>query len=186
MATNMLKERTRELIAQFCEGNDDAFAELYDLYIQMLSNYGNKLTQDQELLKDCIHDVFVKVYMKRGDKNGINNFASYLLISLKNKLLDEFRRKTFSSEDPVENFEYRFSTSDVEDDYLSQERHDRQCAYVAYLMQNLTRRQRQAITLYYIEQRKYDEICDIMHMNYHCVRNLMHRGMLKLREAAVM
>lgn len=185
MATNMLKERTRELIAQFCEGNDDAFAELYDLYIQMLSNYGNKLTQDQELLKDCIHDVFVKVYMKRGDKNGINNFASYLLISLKNKLLDEFRRKTFSSEDPVENFEYRFSTSDVEDDYLSQERHDRQCAYVAYLMQNLTRRQRQAITLYYIEQRKYDEICDIMHMNYHSVRNLMHRGMLKLREAAV-
>ena len=168
MATNILKERTRELIAQFCEGNDDAFAELYDLYIQMLNNYGSKLTQDQELLKDCIHDVFVKVYLKRNDKNGINNFASYLLISLKNKLLDEFRRRTFSSEDPVENFDYRYSTADVEGDYLSQEFRD----------------QLQAITLYYIEERKYDEICEIMHMNYHSVRNLMHRGMLKLREAA--
>ena len=186
MASNLLKERTRELIAQFCAGDDNAFAELYDLYIQMLSNYGNKLTQDQELLKDCIHDVFVKVYLKRNDKNGINNFASYALISLKNRLLDEFRRKTFNSEDSVENYEYRFSTTDVENDYLHQELQDRQSAQVAYLMQHLTRRQRQAITLYYIEQRKYDEICNIMHMNYHSVRNLMHRGMLKLREAAYM
>ena len=56
---------------------------------------------------------------------------------------------------------------------------------VAHLMQNLTRRQRQAITLYYLEERKYDEICKIMQMNYHSVRNLMHRGMLKLREAAM-
>ena len=60
-----------------------------------------------------------------------------------------------------------------------------QSAQVAHLMNHLTRRQRQAITLYYLEERKYDEICDIMKMNYHSVRNLMHRGMLKLREAAM-
>ena len=51
-------------------------------------------------------------------------------------------------------------------------------------MKSLTRRQRQAITLYYLEQRKYEDICQIMHMNYHSVRNLVHRGMLKLRETA--
>jgi len=185
MATNSLKEHTRELIAQFCAGNDDAFAKLYDLYVQMLHNYGNKLTQDQELLKDCIHDVFVKVYMKRHDKNSINNLSSYLIISLKNRLLDEFRRKTFTSEEAAEDFEYRCTTDDVENDYLHQEKQSLQSAQVAYLMQHLTRRQRQAITLYYIEQRKYEEICDIMQMNYHSVRNLMHRGMLKLREAAM-
>ncbi len=185
MATNTLKEQTRELIAQFCAGNDAAFARLYDMYVHMLYNYGNKLTQDQELLKDCIHDVFVKVYMKRNDKNNINNFGSYLIISLKNRLLDEFRRKNFTTEEAAEEYEYRCATEDVENSYLSQERQDLQTAHVAYLMQNLTRRQRQAITLYYIEQRKYEEICDIMQMNYHSVRNLMHRGMLKLREAAM-
>ncbi|MCH5306741.1 MAG: sigma-70 family RNA polymerase sigma factor [Prevotella sp.] len=184
MSTNRLKEQTRKLIAQFCEGNDEAFAQLYDLYIQMMHSYGTKITQDEELLKDCIHDVFVKVYMKRGDKNSITNFSSYLIISLKNRLLDEFRRKTFTSEDNIDNFEYRYSTTSVEHDYLSDEHQNLQSAQVASLMQKLTRRQRQAITLYYIEQRKYDEICNIMQMNYHSVRNLMHRGMLKLREAA--
>jgi RNA polymerase sigma factor (sigma-70 family) len=185
MANNQLKARTRELVTEFCAGNDSAFAQLYDLYIQMLFNYGMKITQDQELLKDCIHDVFMKVYSKRGEKNSINNLGSYLLISLKNRLFDEFRRQTFTTEDAVEDYEFRYSTPDVENDYLYSEKEQMQSVNVAHLMKNLTRRQRQAITLYYLEQRKYDEICQIMQMNYHSVRNLMHRGMLKLREAAI-
>ena len=185
MATNQMKERTRKLVAEFCAGNNQTYAELYDLYVNMLFNYGMKLTQDQELLKDCIHDVFVKVYTKRGDKNAINNLASYLIISLKNRLLDEFRRQTFTTEEPAESYEFRAASENVEHDYLLIEREEMQNAKVAQLMNNLTRRQRQAITLYYLEQRKYEEICQIMQMNYHSVRNLMHRGMLKLREAAM-
>lgn len=184
MAANPFKERTKMLVEQFCAGSDRAFAELYDMYVQMLFNYGLRLTDDRELLKDCIHDVFVKVHKHRYDPKGIRNFGSYLVISLKNRLLDEFRRQTFTTGTEVENYEYRRAADDVENDYLTLE-HDRlQTAHVGHLMQALTRRQRQAITLYYLEERKYEDICKIMQMNYHSVRNLMHRGMLKLREAA--
>ena len=185
MVPSKLRIRTQELVAQFCSGDDQAYAELYDMYIQMLYNYGLKLTSDQELLKDCVHDVFVKVYLKRNDKNAIKNLCSYLLISLKNRLLDEFRRQTFTTPNEVEEYEYRRAAEDVERDYICQERSLFQTEQVTHLMQNLTRRQRQAITLYYLEERKYEEICKIMQMNYHSVRNLMHRGMLKLREAAM-
>ena len=183
MVPSELKMRTRQLVAQFSSGDDRAYAELYDMYVQMLYNYGLKLTSDQELLKDCIHDVLVKLYMKRNDKSVINNLSSYLLISLKNRLVDEFRRQTFTNPNEVETYDYRQAAEDVERDYLCQERATVQSAQVAYLMKHLTRRQRQAITLYYLEERKYAEICSIMKMNYHSVRNLMHRGMLKLREA---
>jgi RNA polymerase sigma factor (sigma-70 family) len=185
MVPSKLRIRTQELVAQFCSGDDKAYAELYDMYIQMLYNYGLKLTSDQELLKDCVHDVFVKVYLKRNDKNAIKNLCSYLFISLKNRLLDEFRRQTFTTPNEVEEYEYRRAAEDVERDYICQERSLFQTEQVTHLMQNLTRRQRQAITLYYLEERKYEEICKIMQMNYHSVRNLMHRGMLKLREAAM-
>ena len=185
MATNNLKARTQRLVSQFCAGDDKAYAELYDMYVQMLYNYGLKLTSDQELLKDCIHDVFIKVYAKRHEQNAIKNFCSYLLISLKNRLLDEFRRQTFTTDTEVENYEHRRAADDVENDYLTLEHDQLQTARVAHLMQALTRRQRQAITLYYLEERKYEDICKIMQMNYHSVRNLMHRGMLKLREAAM-
>ena len=185
MVPSKLRIRTQELVAQFCSGDDKAYAELYDMYIQMLYNYGLKLTSDQELLKDCVHDVFVKVYLKRNEKNAIKNLCSYLLISLKNRLLDEFRRQAFTTPNEVEEYEYRRAAEDVERDYICQERSLFQTEQVTHLMQNLTRRQRQAITLYYLEERKYEEICKIMQMNYHSVRNLMHRGMLKLREAAM-
>jgi len=184
MIRTNLKDRTAQLIAAFCAGNDRAFGELYDLYVHILFNYGLRLTNDQELLKDCIHDVFVRVYSKRNDRNSIKNLGSYLIISLKNKLLDEFRRQNFTSETPAEDFYTKRATEDTEYDYIEAEHERLQQLMVSNLMENLTRRQRQAITLYYIEQRKYDEICGIMQMNYHSVRNLMHRGMLKLREAA--
>lgn len=185
MAINNLKEQSQKLVTEFCAGNDQAFAKLYDLYVNILFNYGMKLTHDQELLKDCIHDVFVKVYSKRNEQNAIKNLSSYLIISLKNRLLDEFRRQTFTAENQVEEFEYRHAKEDVENDYIYTERELLQSDKVAHLMQNLTNRQRQAITLYYLEERKYEEICQILKMNYHSVRNLMHRGMLKLREAAM-
>ena len=53
---------TETLLASFQAGNMAAFSQLYDLHINILFNYGLKLTIDKELLKDCIHDIFVKLY----------------------------------------------------------------------------------------------------------------------------
>ena len=48
----------------------------------------------------------------------------------------------------------------------------------------LSPRQRQIIHLYYTDQRKYDEICSIMGINYQSVRNLMHKSIRRLRDYA--
>jgi len=52
------------------------------------------------------------------------------------------------------------------------------------MLDQLSPRQRKAIVLYYIEEKKYEEICVILEMNYQSVRNLIHRGMSKLRTCA--
>ena len=184
MSTKSLKDRTNELVTAFCSGDDSAFSELYDTYVHLLFNYGSRLTTNQELLKDCIHDVFVKVYGKRNQQQAIRNFGSYVVIALKNRLLDEFRRQTFTTDNAAEDYAYRQAADDIERDYIADERQLLQQEQVVQLMTSLTQRQRQAVTLYYLEQRKYEEICSIMQMNYHSVRNLMHRSMLRLREAA--
>ena len=43
---------TETLFASFQAGNMAAFSQLYDLYINILFNYGLKLTLDKELLND--------------------------------------------------------------------------------------------------------------------------------------
>ena len=184
---NAMMEQTNHstdtLLASFQAGNMAAFSQLYNLHINVLFNYGLKLTIDKELLKDCIHDIFVKLYTKKDELGTIGNLRSYLFISLKNKLCDELRRRMYMSDTAVE--EVSISTpTDVEDDYMEEEQRKNEFSLVRRLLDQLSPRQREALTLYYIEEKKYEDICEIMNMNYQSVRNLMHRGLTKLRSLA--
>ena len=184
---NAMMEQTNHstdtLLASFQAGNMAAFSQLYNLHINVLFNYGLKLTIDKELLKDCIHDIFVKLYTKKDELGTIDNLRSYLFISLKNKLCDELRRRMYMSDTAVE--EVSISTpKDVEDDYMEEEQRKNEFSLVRRLLDQLSPRQREALTLYYIEEKKYEDICEIMNMNYQSVRNLMHRGLTKLRSLA--
>lgn len=186
MHINSVQEKTDQtvhLLNAFQSGDVSAFSSLYDLYINMLYNYGHKLTTDKELLKDCIHDVFVRLYMRRSEVCSIENFKSYMFISLKNKLCDEIRKKVYMSETAVEEINPAASDN-VEESFLDQEKEEWNNIMVDRLLKQLSPRQREALTLYYIEEKKYEDICEIMSMNYQSVRNLMHRGLTKLRSIA--
>ena len=188
MKTNYNNIREREeaaqtLLAAYRQGDQNAFMSLYDMYAEMLLNYGLCITSDKELVKDCVQDVFIKLISKSQDLQ-VTKVTSYLLISLRNILLDEFRRKNYMTETAVEDIRISSTTvEDVENSYILDESSLNNVRKVQILMDELTPRQRQVFTLYYIEQRKYEDICGIMQMNYHSVRNLVHRGMLKLRAA---
>lgn len=187
MKTNYNNIREREeaaqtLLAAYCQGDQNAFMSLYDMYAEMLLNYGLCITSDKELVKDCVQDVFIKLISKSQDLQ-VTKVTSYLLISLRNRLLDEFRRKNYMTETAVEDIRISTTVEDVENSYILDESSLNNVRKVQILMNELTPRQRHVFTLYYIEQRKYEDICDIMQMNYHSVRNLVHRGMLKLRAA---
>lgn len=177
------EEAAQTLLAAYRQGDQNAFMSLYDMYAEMLLNYGLCITSDKELVKDCVQDVFIKLISKSQDLQ-VTKVTSYLLISLRNRLLDEFRRKNYMTETAVEDIRISSTTvEDVENSYILDESSLNNVRKVQILMDELTPRQRQVFTLYYIEQRKYEDICDIMQMNYHSVRNLVHRGMLKLRAA---
>lgn len=174
---------TDSLLASFQAGNMAAFSQLYNLHINILFNYGLKLTLDKELLKDCIHDIFVKLYVKKDELGSIENLKSYLFIALKNKLCDELRKRMYMSCTAVEEVN-AVSSIAIEEDYVEREQHESDSRLVKRLLDHLSPRQREALTLYYIEEKKYEDICEIMHMNYQSVRNLMHRGLTKLRSLA--
>lgn len=164
----------------FQTGDKEFFSNLYDIYVNALFTYGCKITSDYELLKDCIHDVFVKIYNKRRDLNNVLNFESYLFVSLRNKLFDELRKKKLLSEKQVEDY-YPVATENVEADYIVREKENLSNKKVSQLLDQLSARQKEAITLYYLEEKKYEDICVIMDINYQSLRNLIHRGLTKLR-----
>ena len=102
---------------------------------------------------------------------------------LKNKLCDELRKRMYMSDTAIEDVN-AVAPTDVEDDYMEEEQRKNEFSLVKRLLDQLSPRQREALTLYYIEEKKYEDICEIMNMNYQSVRNLMHRGLTKLRSLA--
>jgi RNA polymerase sigma factor (sigma-70 family) len=181
MAQNS-NEKVTNLVAAFQAGDVSAFSTLYDMHVNVLLNYGSKLTSDRELLKDCVHDVFVKLYVKRDELDVINNFRSYLFISLKNRIYDEFRKRVYISDTELEDAAPAMeAVEDTEVSYLTKEKEQMENLMVEKLLLQLSPRQREVLTLYYWDEKNYEDICKIMNMNYQSVRNLMHRSITKLR-----
>ncbi|BDW78024.1 hypothetical protein BFINE_38190 [Bacteroides finegoldii DSM 17565] len=114
-----------------------AFSQLYDLYINILFNYGLKLTLDKELLKDCIHDVFVKLYTKKDELGTIDNLKSYMFISLKNKLCDELRKRMYMSDTAIEEVNM-LAPTDVENDYAEKEQRKNEFFLIKRLLNQLS------------------------------------------------
>lgn len=76
---------------QFLNGDLAAYAVIYRKYFGALLKYGSKITNDQDLVKDCVQDLFVKIWNGRERLNGTTSIKYYLFTSLRNKLLDYLR-----------------------------------------------------------------------------------------------
>jgi RNA polymerase sigma factor (sigma-70 family) len=111
----------------------------------------------------------------------INNLKSYLFISLKNRIYDEFRKRVYISDTEVEDAAPSLEGDDTERNYLMREKEQLDNLMVERLLVQLSPRQREVLTLYYWDEKNYEDICKIMNMNYQSVRNLMHRSLTKLR-----
>ena len=60
---------------RFIAGDDDAYASLYEEYVQDLYQYGLCFTSDTELVKDCIQDLFVYLYANRSHLDYVLPFC---------------------------------------------------------------------------------------------------------------
>ena len=78
------------------------FTDLYDKTIDNLYEFGTKFTSDSEMIKDCIQDVFVKLYTKRGELDAVSNIESYLYVSLRNRINDEFRHNNHVCDNEID------------------------------------------------------------------------------------
>ncbi|WP_288735277.1 sigma-70 family RNA polymerase sigma factor [uncultured Parabacteroides sp.] len=166
----------------FIGGDDRAYTELYNLYIDDLFAYGMCFTPDRESVKDCIQEVFISLYKNRSKQREISNIKCYLFTSLKNELFNMFKKSIeyyqIETVEPVFNVEYS-----VEDLFVKAETDRNNIAKVKELLEALSPKQNEVIYYRYVEEMSYDEIGELMHMNNQSVRNLVHRSIQKVRES---
>ena len=164
----------------FLCGDDEAYTYIYRQYSQALYAYGMHFTSDKGLVEDCIQDVFIKIFQNRKHLQSTDNIKLYLFIALKNKLFNVFRKDIkyyqIDSLEPVFTAEYT-----IEDEIIENEKEQFLNDKMIRMLDVLSPRQKEIIFYRFDEGLSYEEICQIMDMNYQSTQNLIQRSLKKLR-----
>jgi RNA polymerase sigma factor (sigma-70 family) len=169
----------------FLDGDDKAFVDIYNLYIQPLLSYGKKLTSDHELVQDSVQGIFIDLYQKRVKKHfPIRNLKAYLFIALKNSILQKILQNRIYNDKVADNYqlnefniEYSFQDQMINLE-ISKEKHLRlQNAIV-----KLPSKQKEIIYLKFEEELEYTVIARLMKITVESARKQLYRALLSLRQ----
>ena len=165
----------------FIKGNEDAFRLIYTNHVQSLFKYGCQFTHDEALIKDCIHDVFIDLSKYRSGLSPTNNIKLYLFKSLKRKIFSSLVEGKFLRTIDQEKLPFHYDIS-FEDEIAANEFEQQRYHQLEKTMSTLSARQKEAIFLKFVSDLSYEELSKVMHLNNQSARNLVYRGLEKLRE----
>ena len=166
----------------FLSGDDDALSKVYEKTYRNLFSFGTTFTQDTELVKDCIQDVFVWILQKRAYLPKVNNVKVYLLSALKNTPFDEFKKQNVYRKF-VDSYDIEEEPADIseEERIITQESDMALQNLTAKYKSALTKRQQEIIHYRFVEELTIEEIAELLNINYQSVANIVQRSLKKIR-----
>lgn len=172
-----------DLWNRFIVGDERAFTELMDAYVDMLFRYGTRCCQDEELVRDTIQELFIKLWERRRHLGAEANAKAYLFASLRRMLFRKMRQRPETIPYPdFENFENLFAVElSVEQRLIRRERVQSMEQQLKRKMALLPVRQKEVVYLRFFENMKREQICDIMKIRPQTVSNLLQNALGKLR-----
>lgn len=163
------------------EGDIKALKTLFIRHYDNLYQYGLKLSGKRTLAEDCVHDLFFRIWNQRESLSEVLSVKSYLWISLRRDVLraiNSGKREILTSDMSKFSPHIKFSPEDV---MIHAERKSASNIALAKALNQLPDRQREAIFLKYFHGMGYDEMEQIMSINYQTARNYVYDGVQTLK-----
>ncbi len=166
-----------QLVSRICEGDKTAFAHLVERHGLRFRAIALRTCGDLAVAEEMVQEAFVKLWTKPTAFNADKaRFTTWFHRVVVNRCLDEVRRK--KPDALPEGF-------DVADDRRSADEAMAESDSGALLRLALSKmpdRQRQALTLSYLDGYSNQEAADIMDLNIKAFESLLVRARAKMRE----
>ena len=165
---------------QFVDGNENAFSQLYCLFLDDLLTYGRRVGGDNEMVEDLIQDLFLKLYQKKIILEDNTRLRPFLFRALKNLIYNQLLRN--AKLQPLPDYDFAFDLNYTIDEQLSLTQDQGLSDEIHHILKGLTGRQKEIIYLRFVHEMSFEEISEIMEINIQSARNLLTRSMEKLRK----
>lgn len=179
-----MKENSSNILwINFKDGKSDSLSLLYKEYADELYSYGMKITGDDNLVKDCIQEVFIQLINKRKTLSITSTIHIYLFKSLRNKLFEELRTKNRKQNIINQLSEFEFGhESHAEQKIIEAEESDNIVNSIRVTIEKLSNHQKEIIYLKYTKGFSYDKIAELLQIDKASARTLLYRTLKILKE----
>ena len=176
--TEYIENEDVSLWNNLIKGSDIAYATIYDKYVSGLYTYGCRIHHDEELVKDCLQDLFLNLWKSRQNLGSTNNIQFYLMRSLRREIARKTNKIKEVKEFGTETFENSF-----EDQLITAEEHINYNKALEVALNNLSERQREAIYLKFYQNMSFEEIALMMDISPRAVYKLIYRAIEVLQKS---
>jgi len=170
-------EYDNSLWESYKKGNRDAFGKLFQLHYPSLYQFGARLTADHDLIEDSIQELFIELWQNKSE-GKIISVKAYLLKALKYKIFRALQKKSarpsLLADETAFEFSHEFLLIQEEE---KTELHNK----MVNVLNRLPPRQKEIIYLKYYQELSYEEVSEIMNINYQASRNLLYQALKALK-----
>jgi len=170
MFKNLSDEKVVEIV---CKGESRAFGELVERYQDKLLRYATYLIRDDDVAADVVQDSFIKAYVNLKGFDTRRKFSSWMYRIVHNQAINEVKRrsKLFSLESLK--LGEKISTDDDPIEKLEKKEIKK---LVHKGLNKLDVKYEEPLTLFYLEEKSYEEISDILRIPVNTVGIRILRG----------
>jgi RNA polymerase sigma factor (sigma-70 family) len=164
-------------------GDKQGFNTLFRVYYSELYYYGFKIIPDPDFVKECIQEVFIRVWETRQSLADIENIKAYLIVCVRRMIFVQKKKDKSIQTVEVGKFENSIFFFDVNEFEKHEEISDELRRVLLNAINSLTVKQRELIMLFFYHELPYSEIAEVTGISIQAVRNLMYRTLIHLRES---
>jgi RNA polymerase sigma factor (sigma-70 family) len=175
-------EKDAQLWNQFKYGDENAFAGIFRKYYTGLYNYGCRITNDTSMVEDCIQELFLDMWRTQG-RADILSLRAYIFRAFKFKLIKLLAKGSKTTLTGDENIGEAFELShDIL--MINKELDAGKAKLLSDAVNLLSPRQKEIIYLKFYLNLSYEEVSNVMQINYQAARNLIYKAIKELKNTA--
>lgn len=158
-------------------GDQKLLAKMYLRYADVVYGTSLKYLKDHELAKDAVMDIYHELIDKL-PRHEVKDFKSWLYVVAKNHCLMQLRKSKKMTTVEFEPAVMQFHDT-LHPDYDPEK--ESNLIKLENCIEKLQKEQQQAIRLFYMENKCYNEIADIVNNDWNRVRSLIQNGRRNLK-----
>lgn len=163
-----------ELMEMYQNGSELAFKALYERHSSKIHRFLQSRVKQKEKVADIYQGVFVKIHKSKHLYNKTFSLLPWIFTITRSVMLDELRKDKGLS--IADDFNMQLISSTTEN--ISESKTDQAIA----MMKHLPDSQKLAIQLRYIDDKTFEEIAESLKTSSTNVRQIISRGVKRLRE----